>query len=439
MNYDSNLKNHIIFIFIFFNLIYIYYDFSKFYTKSASIMAIDLKFFLSLNINLYNNCSHNQLFHFWKDIIRYNYSDTQINKIMNNIFPFYRMNQKVFFFDPDKEVNISNENIYGTKEIQKLIMKNQFPKDCSDRNFILFPKLHYQGIGSTIHALGAIIAKGMNTNRTVIFSLNCLINFFDHKICEGKIGFDCFHNPISNCFFKSDEINSDPGRFLKFSHDDVFKSRYEIPKSIIKIIDKSATPKKLYYFYWRIQATFFIVRLNNNAKKLLHSFRNKYLINPKSKYDVSIHIRNGDKFLEMKLVDTNNYIYPLEILYVLFKRKLSIFVSSDAQPAIDYFASLKNEKFEISYFNYQRPNKGYYLKNLTNGFNNAVQSYSNLLESINSHYVIGTLQSNWNRLIIELRLQYQSNMEYPYFEVGDIHCITPYQCKKCRTDIDFGW
>lgn len=382
---------------------------------------------------LYDFSKKKLMFNFWKEILRHNLAVDEIKYVFNDLFPYYKMNQKIFFYDPSKKVEFSNEQIYGTKEIQNLILKNQFPKNCSDRNFILSPQ-HYSGIGSMIHVFGSALAKGMNENRTVINHPHFFPKFSQSHICKRKPGLDCFLIPISNCSFSEKEILSNPKRFTPF---DI--PRLEIPKAILPIIQKTATPKSLYYFYWRIQAAYFMVHFNNITKRLIDDFRKKHLINPKSQYDVSLHIRHGDKHREMPLIKTDFYLYPLEILFKLFNRRLSVFISSDDQSAVNFFDSIDKKKFDISYFDFQRQKNGYNLKRLSNGFNNSIQSFSNLIESINSHYLIGTLQSNWNRLILELRLQYQPEMELPYFEVGGIRCVTPIQCKHFSSDLYFDW
>lgn len=385
---------------------------------------------------LYNNSKKesNLMYSFWREILRQNLSYNEIKYVLNSLYPYYKMNQKVFFFDPNKNVEFFENGIYGTDEVQKLIIQNQFPQNCSDRNYFLLPK-HYSGIGSMIHVFGASLAKGMNMNRTVLTHPKFFNKFIKSPLCKGKPGLDCFFIPISNCTFTEKEILSNEQKFLPLN----LGNRLEIPNSILPIIEKSATPKSLYYFYWRIQATYFMVRFNSITKEIISDFRKKFLINPKDLYDVSIHIRHGDKYKEMKLINTQFYTYPLEILHKLLKRKLSVFVSSDDPSAIDYFVSLDKKKYEISYFNYQGQEKVYDLNNLTNGFNNSIQSFSNLLESNKSRYLIGTLKSNWNRLILEVRLQNHHVMDLPYFEVGEIECITPTQCNYINSTLSFSW
>lgn len=244
------------------------------------------------------------------------------------------------------------------------------------------------------------------------------------KHCSETSGLDCFFLPITNCSFPSHVITSNKRKFKIYS----LHSRYGLsPPLLDPIIQKTGTPKNLYYFYWRAQTSFFLVRYNPFFTKFLEKFKKKSLINEKKIYDVSISVRHGDKGVEMTLINTTDYVYPLKLLSKLFNRKLSVFVSSDNQNAIDSLLSLNSDKFEISYFNYQRSKKGFAVDNSVDMFNNSIHSFAELSQSIK--YIIGTIRSNWNNLILQLRLQYLPPMELPYFEVGNKKCITPYHCK----------
>lgn len=379
------------------------------------------------------------MYKLWQDIINFNLSQKEINSIFNEFYPYSTMKQKVFFFNPNKRVGKYNEQgIYGTAQIQKLIYGNQFPKDCLHRNFLVIN--HFEksmaGIGAMLHIISGFIGMGLDENRTVIYYPNSSSLLSSKNFCIENSGLDCFLSKISNCSFSKRQIDSNHQKFKKISIRN-FTGFFYYPQSIIPILQKSASPVSKYNLCWKIQALFFLVRFNENMKFWLNDFKTKNLINSKDQYDVAINVRHGDKHLEMLLIDTKDYIYPLEILHKLLDRKLFVFISSDDESAIQFLLKLNKDKYDISYINQTRSPKGFFMqKNLKNGFNQSIFSFSDLSESIKANYLIGTLSSNWNRLILELRLQYGSYMNLPYFEVGNNQCVTPNQCKLYNIPMD---
>ena len=206
---------------------------------------------------------------------------------------------------------------------------------------------------------------------------------------------DCFFLPLTNCSVSTREIKSNPRKFKVYS----LCCKYGLsPQTLEPIFEKTGTTKDQFYFYWRMQTNFFLVRFNPAFNKLIEEFKNKTLINEKKTYDVSICIRHGDKSGEMELINTSDYTYPLELLSKLFNRKLSVFVTSDDQNAIDYFCKINSMKFDISYFRFNRSIDGFNINN-NNKFNTAIQSFAELMQSIKANYLVGTLRSNWNNLI----------------------------------------
>ena len=179
------------------------------------------------------------------------------------------------------------------------------------------------------------------------------------------------------------------------------------------------------------------MRLNEETEKLVNEIRNKALVNPKDHYDVMIHVRHGDKHKEMKLINTKDYVYPLEIISKLLQKKLSVFVSSDDQEAIDYLINLDKKKYEFSYFNFKHHSNGYSDKK--RGFDNSLQTFADLFESAKANYLIGTLISNVDRVILELRLLYGGDMNLPFFDVSETICITFSQCKALGMVFNLIW
>ena len=279
--------------------LFIFLMIKHFINKGNSIFVIDY-------FPIIGKQFHSLQYELWESMLNYSLGKEQIQLILDQYYPYDNMNQKVFFFDPklDKPYpKTEKEGIYGTEEVQKIIYENQYPKNCSERNFLLIPIFHSNGMGSYIHVIGSYIAKAIELNRTLVYDPNDRHLYSRCSECAGTSGFDCYFRPISSCILTKEEINLTNPRYKKENID----TRFTIPKSVQAIIEKTATPPKLYYFYWRIQAAYFMVRFNDNTKKLVQELREKNLVNPKDHYDVTMHIRRGNKYAEMKLIDTAKY------------------------------------------------------------------------------------------------------------------------------------
>lgn len=163
------------------------------------------------------------MYKLWKNML--NLSTIKIRSILNLFFPYNQMNQKVFFFDPDKNVQSSNENgLPGTKEIQRIIYKHQFPSQCNDREFIVLTQFEnsQSGIGSLINFISSFISFGIDSNKTTIYYPNSYSFLVRGGKCQ-EAGFDCFFQSISNCSFTKKEIDSNPKKFQKQSITDFSK------------------------------------------------------------------------------------------------------------------------------------------------------------------------------------------------------------------------
>ncbi|KAH0795525.1 mitochondrial inner membrane protein required for protein import [Histomonas meleagridis] len=353
------------------------------------------------------------------------------------------MHQKVFFFDYQRDKpypKIEKRGIYGTEEIQRIIYENQYPKDCSQRDFIILPSLRKNGIGSIIHVIGAHIANGILLNRTVVYDPTDQNRYSNFSQCKGLNGFDCFFQPLSSCQLKPEEIDYSNPRYLK---DPPF-NRTQLPESVNKFFSETSSPPEIYYFLWRMQTAYFISHYNDNLKEWVKEFKEKYIVNPKDHYDVSVFIRRGSKYIEMKLVPADKYRYPLEIIKKLKSdnKKLSVFVNSDDSKALNEFLQYK-DMYDISYYNCTRP-KGGHDHSLAHDEKSAlwesISSLANLVELVKVDYMVGTMGSNWGRLILELNMQYFNNsVRFPFFEVGDNVCVTPSQCRICNKKLAFDW
>lgn len=139
----------------------------------------------------------------------------------------------------------------------------------------------------------------------------------------------------------------------------------------------------------------------------------------------------------MKLVYGDEIIKVINVICkVLNKKKLNIFVSSEDPKVIQWFNEKSNHS--ITYFDFQLEN--FYPKQYTKLASVLVpQMLANMKHSLFSKFVIGTIGSNWNRLLIELRMTTAGYANNYYFEVGDHVCLSVEHCKMLKKDFHMNW
>ena len=383
----------------------------------------------------------------WDSLLKL--SKSSILDALNIMYPYsdlLKLNQPGFFMDKNLIKNATqiinqkqNNLFFGTEYVQSIIDKNQNPQDCNNRNFLIVAP-HLSGIGSMVHVFGACLSLAINLNRTLIYDPTITYKYSVGNFCKVK-HFDCFFQPLSKC--QPDNLSKIEHRIQRIKS--FRKVRFIVPSLVKSLLEKSAIPRSLWYFYWRIQSSFYITRFNHQTSLYLQGLKEQFLINPKESYDVSIYIRHGDKYLEMGLVPTEKYLIPVKILYKIFKRKLRIFLGSEDSKAVKSFSQyIQQHKtldpedpefvdFELSFFNFSN-HKGY-----PQQFMNFTEIFAIIKESINCKFLVGTIGSNTNRLILELNIISNIYQPFPYFEVGQLNCITPAHCRFLHKQINFNW
>lgn len=366
-----------------------------------------------------------------------------------------------FILDPPDHQKIGPDVIPGIKDVMHLIYKHQFPQTCKGKKFITADHL-FNGFGATIHTLGAILGQAIIEDKIFIYTnfsflwekgpycgdqydryISKYINLTEKRshtkikrnysyYQNGKkpFGFDCFFMPISNCSIEDANLND-----IKVVNQ--LNDNHIIPPIIVPIMENLKIPDDLSYFYWRLCASAFLYRPNKLFKKLVKEIETDYLVNPVDHYDVSIHVRHGDKIVEMKLVYGKDCLGALKIIKMLLnKNKLNIFLSTDDQRIINWF--VKNTNESITYFDFHLGNYNFEQAHKL-GSILVAQMLANMKHSLFSTYVIGTISSNWNRLIIELRDTLAGYANNYYFEIGDHSCISVEHCKILKKRFDMNW
>lgn len=300
--------------------------------------------------------------------------------------------------------NYESNELYGTDVIQKWIYKKQHPQNCKSVKFLIIPYFK-SGFGSIIHVIGTYLSLALNSNRIAIISHTAVAKYFI---------------PLSNCFIESDYNHINISNNV-YSNDKYVMPkntyRFSIPIFVLQFLNNSPISHLYYLHYWRNQAAKYIYHLRENIKKIVNQNIKRYIKYNKNKIKnypcINVWIRHGNKYKEMKLIDTEKYFTAIDLFKRLYRKRFNIYLSTDDRYAIN---KIIRSKYNVYYLNYTR-----YNDNISNWKNNHIYNIISDIElSLKCIAFIGTRGSNINRLIDELISTSKFNSNFPYFEIGRI-------------------
>lgn len=132
----------------------------------------------------------------------------------------------------------------------------------------------------------------------------------------------------------------------------------------------------------------------------------------------------GDKFKEMLLIKTKNYLPPIEIFRKISGKQIeniNVFLSTEDPDVVNWFVN--NSKFSLSYVNYPRNNR-HRKQLITAGDSLTLISLANLRIRLRTNVRIDTFASNWDRLLIDLMQTYAQRSDALIFEMGVMRALS---------------
>ncbi len=293
--------------------------------------------------------------------------------------------------------------LFGTYYIQHEIWKRQFPATCEDKKFLIAPLWH-AGIGSDIHVLTQSFSWALETDRIMIVKPLYRTRWGDPEFCDANNqSILCYLQPMTNCTVSDEDIMkayNNNTEFISPTHAHItnytqlceYKSvsyifgpfkgmnKNELPgfystyRTILlpSFVHNFLSNTKYHYdekWYWRIQGATFITRLNERTMNWIREYEKQHCKDCKNEYDISTHIRHGDKGSEMKLVDADVYKEAIKIITSLgMKKNYTVYVNADDQESVDVIHTLP---YDVASFNHTRMEYGNctFIKNATYRFN----------------------------------------------------------------------
>ncbi|KAF3909290.1 hypothetical protein ABW20_dc0107806 [Dactylellina cionopaga] len=346
-----------------------------------------------------------------------------------------------------------------TKFTQEFLYKwqNPDPSTCKERKFLV---LHHNwdgnGLGTVVHGTGWVLGLAIRHNRILVYDNDAEPgqNFLEPNCTVGgRRSLDCIFEPLSSCSSARDLTEDNYIKLPSYwrAPVSVNMSAAAVPPlfgQMLKNKFPEMHPDAMKY-WWRSQATAYMMRMNGPALKRLKELRlenglhsavthnetggltNVTVPFPLPDGSFSMHIRHGDKGIEMELIPFRKYVERAEefaAMNMISSRKIC-FVSTEDNDVIDEAQTIgnawispnttSNQNWTWVWSNIPRINGGpvEQLNQFGNRTDMTIKWMQQLIFAIEASYIVGTRGSGWNRMIDELRCIWV-DCRTAYMEVG---------------------
>ena len=303
-----------------------------------------------------------------------------------------------------------------TEWAQHLIHQHQHPVQCTK---VMVTEGWTWGMGSEMHVVGSHLAQAMEEGYVLTWGTTSCSRWVNRSICA--LGCECIYQRLTHCPV-TPTAHSIGGMGARTLVPSVFASR-------LKQQYPSMTNNQILY-WWRAQSVAYLMRLQPAYMAEVQRMRKDTTMHYNTPYPmpsgtINIHIRGGDKYKEMTLVPAQTFVqhYLNMIDKAPFSYSRHVFLSSDDGAAIEHCKqALEQKKHIVMYTHMERMAGGHdiekvgaFHKNLTQV---VVQNLLQLFMALEADAWIGTRESNWPRLIDELRCVWVGKCERVFNDIG---------------------
>ena len=357
-----------------------------------------------------------------------------------------------------------------TLEAQRLLYEWQHPAECVGRRFLVSRgNEETAGLGSHVHISTHHVALAFEMGLIFLWHPDAGIMYTDEGTCaDGTINFECFFDAPSNCTLDdardpassiTEVRNGDaglhvPGAYQFYHVPRVFTEMWE--RAHLPVVFGETTRQSDALKYWfRGQVAAYLARFNRatlgsmrelrqNKSLLLHAIGphaspgaaaalEAGTLFPLAPGTISVHIRHGDKHLEMSLVPTAAYFEEATVLARRHPMALGghrMFLSTEDPEAVGEVSKAvltagidgRRGAWIVSWWDVPRENSNGKSQlanfNLPRGKLTIIW-WLQLFIALEADAWVGTRGSNWNRLIDELRCVWVPKCQNIFAEVGD--------------------
>jgi hypothetical protein len=241
--------------------------------------------------------------------------------------------------------------------------------------------------------------------------------------CAKYNSYDCFFLPITNCSVRrgSDVVTSE----------DYYRWTRRYPNWARGLLEGTVVDPEAFCWYWKTAVVQYLCRLAPRTESAIREvIRHEgfpFADLAAASFDVSIHIRGGDKKSETQRADTKCYIASVDLIRRLLGRRVSVFLCTDVPSALEEFRRAKGIDLYFVNIPWRPHNSFLTLKPF--GDRAGLMTVADIFLATKSRYFIGEWASNVDRLIVELRSTVMALASNPFLEQGKADCISTAHCE----------
>ncbi|CAF0968117.1 unnamed protein product [Rotaria sordida] len=288
-------------------------------------------------------------------------------------------------------------SIQNTLQAQKWLYEHQHPMDCTNKRFAIIENFAWSGFGSTVHQIVWAFGTAIADNRIAVYQTpgNWL-----YGTCDLRTP-DCIFLPITNCSILSKvdsnqtiKINANTGHWSKPIHPSIFQNRT--------------------FNWYRAQLLFYLMRYKPETLTHVQNTIANYFKPPSIDLHhpyIAVYVRRSDKVRNREM----SQAYTLKQYFDLFDTDVrrvnisTVYINSEDEQVFDEFFQINKEKqgyYKLLNITAERNVVFASLVHMTNEQRRKIvlEFLSDLFIEANADLHVGTLSSNWCRLVDEMRL-----------------------------------
>jgi hypothetical protein len=332
-----------------------------------------------------------------------------------------------------------------TLEALKVVWQHQHPRDCRNAKFITYTASH-SGIGSVIHVQSMVLRSALDSGRVMVESPGHFLASTPYCGANNTLG-SCYFLPMTNCTLTSTEVSQAPllsttEQFLSLlardpklprvvrvqPNGDFLYTFLDNPLIFEGLLSMTSIPKGLLregashrLWWWRAVGAAYIVRPNERTYgELAVRARNK-LVGEKLKSGcIGLYVRHGDKHTETEVFSDQQYeeaVNKLRSIDPSLTRQ--VFLSTEDAATVAYYRNA-SRAWLITYVDMpmKTSNKSNLAYMAETGYHEEMlNGLLNLQLILECSGFVGSMYSNWARLIEELRSTVWCKADSVYFDV----------------------
>jgi hypothetical protein len=288
--------------------------------------------------------------------------------------------------------------------------RHQHPPNCSSSKFLIVDSEFLSGLGSTIHVKATMLMLAVRSGRILIDSPAINWPMTNPQTCKSR-DWSCYFASMTNCSLPSDWKDL----VRPFASPNQTEQYVSSPSKSHKTVN-NLLPIGFYQqsaAWWYVHATLYLIRPNIRTLSAVCHIWNCIMHGRPSiaKPYAAMFIRSGDKYKEAKLRKPQEYFTELEKLNNHTAAKVtSVYVGTDDARILSEVQNAYSHKYTLFWMGYHRDVGGLSWEEVSTRFHSpkaewqVLSSLSDLFISATADVFLGTLSSNWCRLMNKFRL-----------------------------------